>query len=507
MMKILMITTEAYPFAKTGGLADMVSSLACALKKKNVDVRVFMPRYYCVDRSTLEKFPYLLYVPMPYGDEWADIYKGELPVAENEKSDNGVGGVDANSVPFYFIEHEELYGRDGIYGYTPSKGFTDNSRRYAFLCRSVFHFCRMIDWIPDVFHCHDWGASLVPFILKREESGSQSPFLKCKTMLTIHNLGYQGIFPSSDTVFAGKNIAEWEAEALEFGGAFNFLKAGIVTADIITTVSPTYAKEIQTAVFGHNLDGLLRKRAGDLYGILNGADYTNWNPETDKFIAPANYSAKNISEKQKAKKMLRERFGLPKTPNTPVFGMVTRLAPQKGVVELCYPNFGPLFSICRDMKLQFVIVGSGDKWCEDELEMLSGKLSNLKVWIGHNEELAHLVEAGSDFFLMPSRYEPCGLNQIYSLKYGTLPIVRNTGGLADTVENYNETKGTGTGFIFNDLTPDAIYNTVKWAIYAWENKKRDITKMKKQAMEKDFSWDGSAEEYKKLFTELKNRLY
>ena len=485
MVRILMVTTETSPFAKTGGLADKVSALSSSLISMDTDVRIVMPRYYCVDRNNLEKHPSPLYVPMPYRDEWAAVYKGELP---------------SSGVPVYFIDHEELYGRSGIYGNTPDEGFSDNSRRYSFFCRSVFHLCRMTGWIPDVFHCHDWGAALVPYFLRREEHTGE--FSGSFSMLTIHNLGYQGIFPLSDSGFVKKYHSTWELSELEFDGALNFLKTGIVTADSLTTVSPTYAEEIKTPEHGHRLEGLLGLRKDDLHGILNGADYDHWNPATDPMISPDNYSAAKPANKKKVKKTLQRELGLNEEAGKPVIGMVTRLVSQKGINELIFPGSGSLYHICRDFDLQFVIVGSGDRWCEVELGRLASRLENLKVWIGYNDRLAHLVEAGCDFFLMPSRYEPCGLNQLYSLKYGTLPIVRSTGGLADTVENYNEETGEGTGFVFYDLNPSSLYNTVGWAVSAWYNKKSDIEKMKIRAMKKDFSWGKSAGKYKSLYLEL-----
>ena len=480
-----MVTSEAAPFAKTGGLADMVSSLSSSLKEQDIDVRIIMPRYYRIDRDALEKLPSPLKVSMPYGDEWAAVLEGKLPGSE---------------APVYFLEHEKLYGRDGIYGYTPDEGFHDNAHRYSFLCRAVFQICRMINWIPDIIHCHDWASALVPYILRKEEYLRE--FSGTFSVLTIHNLGYQGIFPLSDAYLVKKDISEWDISMLEFDKALNFLKAGIIFSDVITTVSPSYAKEIQTPQYGERLDYLLRLRKDDIYGILNGADYKNWNPETDAFISPDNFSASKTVNKKKVKKKLQKEFNLPQDENIPLFSMVTRLVSQKGLIELCYPGIGSLYSICNDLKLQFIIVGSGNNWCEEELGRLAARLPNLKIWIGHSERLAHIAEAGSDFFLMPSRYEPCGLNQIYSMRYGTLPIVRNTGGLADSVENYNEETGKGTGFVFNDLTPSSIYNTVGWALSVWYNKKKDILNMKKRAMRKDFSWNKSAGEYIKIYNNL-----
>ena len=483
-----MVTSEAAPFAKTGGLADMVSSLSAALKERDIDVRIVMPRYYRINRDSLEKLPDPLKVQMPYGDEFAAVFKGELPDSK---------------VPVYFLEHEELYGRDGVYGYTPDQGFFDNARRYSFLCRAVFQICRMIKWIPNILHCHDWGAALVPYILRKEEYMGE--FSGTFSMLTIHNLGYQGIFPLYDVSLVKKDLSWWDVADLEFDNALNFLKTGIIFSDFITTVSPTYAKEIQTPQYGERLDGLLRLKQDNICGILNGADYGTWSPETDHFISPNNFSVSKIANKKKVKKALQKEFGLPTNEKIPVFGMVTRLVSQKGLGELCYPTIGSLYNICNDFDLQVIILGSGDKWCEEELRKLAARLPNLKLWIGYSDRTAHVIEAGSDFFLMPSKYEPCGLNQMYSMRYGTIPIVRKTGGLADSVENYNEEAGTGTGFVLSDLTPQSVYNTVGWALSIWYNNKKEINNMKKRCMRKDFSWTKSADEYIKLYNTLYNK--
>jgi starch synthase len=280
----------------------------------------------------------------------------------------------------------------------------------------------------------------------------------------------------------------------------NLLKAGISCADVINTVSPNYAEETKTAAYGFRLDGILRSRSRDYQGILNGIDTEIWNPEKDTCI-PAPYSAKDMSGKAKAKEALQREFNLPPSPDTPVVGLISRLVGQKGVGELFGPAYGSAYPICRDMNLQFVVLGTGEAWCENEVRSLAGKLSNFKAIIGYSEKLSHLIEAGSDFFLMPSRYEPSGLNQMYSLVYGTIPIVRNTGGLADTVQNFDQDTGSGTGFMFNDLTPQAIYNTVGWAIWAYYNRRPQIEAMRRRGMQEDFSWDKSANKYLEMYEE------
>jgi starch synthase len=284
----------------------------------------------------------------------------------------------------------------------------------------------------------------------------------------------------------------------------NFLKAGIVSADMLTTVSPTYAKEIQRPEYGFRMDGILRYRAQDLTGILNGVDTAIWNPATDKLIA-ARYTAKTIEKKKANKEALQKRMGLPVDPEIPIFGIITRLADQKGVSELFGPSYGSAYRICSDIKLQMVILGAGESWCESEITALSKNLPNFRAYVGYDETLSHLIEAGSDFFLMPSRYEPCGLNQMYSLLYGTLPIVRKTGGLADTVANYDEKTGEGTGFVLENLTPQSIYDTVGWAAYAWYNRRDDILKMQLRGMASEFGWDTSAREYTDVYQRALDR--
>jgi starch synthase len=480
-MKILMVSSEAAPFAKAGGLGDAVSALARALSRAGHDVRVLLPRYYCVDRGKLEAVRGPLGIPTGSGEEWAGIYKSYLP-----------GSV----VEVYFLDHEAYFGRDGIYGSKSEPDFADNPERFAFLSRAAFQLCRKLEWIPDILHAHDWPTSLVPVLLGNAERLGE--FAKTVSALTIHNLGYQGVYPKESFLSFGLPWDLFHNAGFEFYDKVNLLKAGIRSADCLTTVSPTYAREIQTPDYGFGLDGLLRFRSSDLVGILNGVDLDEWDPETDLRI-PARYSSATMAGKDKCKAALQKEFGLAVSTDKPLVGMVTRLADMKGVGELFGPLYGSAFRICSDIDLQFAVVGSGAKWCEDELRSLSGRLPNFRARIGFDERLAHLVEAGADFFLMPSRYEPCGLNQMYSLRYGTLPIVHRTGGLSDTVENYNQETGAGTGFMFDNLTPRAVYDTVGWAAWAWYNKRKHIEAMRVRAMERRFSWDHAASEYAKLY--------
>jgi starch synthase len=482
-MKILMASSEAVPWAKTGGLADMVSALSISLAELGHEVKVVIPRYYPIDRSKLELIPGAMGTPMGSGvEEWSAVYCTDMP---------GTSGK--NPVKVYFIDHEIFFGRDGIYGSPTETDFIDNPRRFMFFSRAVFQLCRKIEWFPDILHAHDWPAAVAPVYLKFAErvKGSKGGFENTASILTIHNLGYQGIYHKDNYDYAGLGWDVFYNAGFEDWNMLNMLKAGLYSADKINTVSPNYAEETKTQGNGFRLDGVLRYRNADYSGILNGIDTNVWNPATDTLI-PQKYSINDMAGKAKAKEALQKEFNLPPDPNVPIIGMVTRLTDQKGVGELFGPTYGSAWSICRDMELQMVLLGSGEHWCESEISSLASRLSNFKSRIGYSEKLSHLIEAGSDFFLMPSRYEPCGLNQMYSLVYGTLPIVRRTGGLVDTVENFNESTGNGTGFMFDQLNPSSIYNTVGWAVWAWYNRKNDIEKMQKRGMSQDFSWELSA---------------
>lgn len=488
-MKILMVSAEAVPFAKTGGLADAVSALAGNLSKLGHDVKIVLPRYYKIDRSKLTLLDGPLGVPVGMGQEWAGVYTAKLP--------------GFNKVDVYFLDHELLFGRDGVYGTKAEPDFFDNPYRFSFLAHGAFQLCNKLHWIPDIVHAHDWSAGLVPVLLKHV-CRTQEAYRNTASVFTIHNMGYQGVYGKEKFSDLGIDWGLYYGAGFERNGAINFLQAGISCADMVTTVSPTYAKEIQTAEGGFGLDGLLRVRSDVVKGIVNGVDVSTWNPATDKLL-PANYSAKDMSGKAACKKALQEAFGLPVRADVPVVGLVSRLVSQKGVAEIFAPTYGSLYRMCTTMDMQFVMIGTGEKWCEDEINNLQSKLPNFRALIGYSEAKSHLIEAGSDFFLMPSQYEPCGLNQMYSLLYGTLPIVRRTGGLADTVQNYNELTGEGTGFMFDQLTPQAVYDTVGWAIYAYYNKKKHITAMQKRGMQQDFTWENSCKQYEAVYTEALSR--
>lgn len=476
-----MVSSEAVPFAKSGGLGDVVSALAAELKKTGHDVRIVLPRYYDIDRTGMELFPSPLGVPLGFGEEWVGVYRTLLPETE---------------VPVYFLDHEGLFGRKGIYGDHPGSEYPDNSRRFTLLSRGAFQLCKMLEWVPDIMHAHDWPAALVPVYLYTWEENTE--FKNTASVLTIHNLGYQGIFHKQDIHYSQLRWEHFHGSGFEFHDRLNFLQAGLKNADVLTTVSPTYAEEIQNQEYGFQMDSILRHRRGDLFGILNGIDYSVWDPETDPHL-PFHFSSKKPLNKTKVKRELQKQCGLPEDRNIPIISMITRLVDQKGMGSLLGPTYGCLYNICKDLAVQVIILGTGEHWCEEELRRLETNLPNLRVYLQYDNAKAHLIEAGSDFFLMPSKYEPCGLNQMYSLRYGTLPIVRKTGGLADTVDNYCQETGEGTGFVFHELTPKSIYNTVGWAVWTWFNKPDHIKAMQRRGMDKRFSWEKSAAKYSEIY--------
>lgn len=479
-MKILMVASECIPFAKTGGLADVVGSLPIFLRKLGHDVRVVIPKYGFIDpvKFSLKRRIPLLSVWMGNKEEWCAVDYTFLN----------------DSVPVYLVEFNLYFDRNGIYHDENFNDYEDNPRRYAFLSRAALEICKEEKFVPDVIHVHDWHTALVSAYVKVWHWND--PYFSNSTcILTIHNMAYQGIYPKYNYPYLGFGEEYFTPDIFECYGAINFLKAGIYFADYITTVSPTYARESREPFGGFGLAPYLSNKGERFVGILNGVDYKVWNPETDIYL-PANYTVNDLSGKAVCKKELQKRMGLKVDENIPMIGIVSRFVEQKGLNLLvdCIED------ILRNMVVQFAILGAGDKYLESFFYHLPGKYpGKVGSFIGYSEELAHLIEAGSDFFLMPSLYEPCGLNQIYSLKYGTLPIVRATGGLEDTVENYDEKTGNGTGFKFYEPSSSALYNTVGWAISTYFDRKEHFLKLIKNAMKKDFSWEKSAKEYESLY--------
>ena len=478
-MKILMLTSETVPFAKSGGLADMVSALSSAHHAQGHDTRILLPLYDLIPRDELKKLSDVS-IDMVHRHEKGSFWEGRF-----------------GDVPVYFLESDKYFSRKGIYGPTPASSYPDNAHRYSLLSRSFIELCRLLDWYPEILHTHDWPTATACLYLQQDEN-----FGDCATVFSIHNMAYQGTYAKTDLPWMGMELSALHDYHMLKDGFMNFLKTGIENNDMITTVSPGYSEEIRTLAYGEGLDQSLNHRKENLRGILNGVDYEIWNPESDRHIAPDNYSYFDLSGKKACKNRLQIRMGLPEEPETPLFAMITRLVSQKGIEELCRPGYGILEDFCRERRVQVVILGTGEPWCEEELTRLSAELPNLAVKITYNEELSHLIEAGADFFMMPSHYEPCGLNQLYSLKYGTLPIVRRTGGLADSVRDpMDEGENRATGFVFDNPDSASFLGALDRALACWEQDRDLIRHMRIRAMREDFSWIESALSYIGVYEE------
>jgi starch synthase len=475
-LRVLHIASECAPFAKTGGLGDVVGALPIAQRAQGIDARVVLPLYRGIDWNALEQRPYTLTVPMGGGAEFGAVRRGVLPDSE---------------VPIYFLEHLQYFDRAGIYGDTKGD-FGDSVRRFAYLCRGAFAACRAEGFSPDIVHAHDWQAALAPVYVDTTEWGTE--LHGAATVLTIHNLGYQGMFTADDLPATGLGWEHYNGEELEHFGALNLLKGGLTHADRITTVSPTYAREIQRPEHGNGLDGVIRSRAGRLHGILNGIDTRVWNPEIDQRIA-ARYSASELWGKARCKEALQREAGLPVRPDVPLFTVVTRLTGQKGMDILV-----SILASVLQWDVQLVVLGSGDSALERSFEVASRlRPDKIKAFLRFDDALAHRIEAGGDFFLMPSRYEPCGMNQMYSLRYGTLPIVHATGGLADTVWNYDDRTGDGTGFVMNELTPRALHDAMGRAAWAHAHRREQLDQLRRRGMGQRFGWDRAAAAYTDVY--------
>ncbi|MCU0521655.1 MAG: glycogen synthase GlgA [Anaerolineae bacterium] len=475
-LRIAMVASECVPFAKTGGLADVVGALPDALSALGHEVRVVVPKYGSIDPAKHHLQPHLrqMCVWMGNAEEWCSVDRARTS-----------GGV-----PVYFIESDKYFARKGLYHDDAFNDYGDNPRRFAFLTRAALQLCRDTQFSPDIVHCHDWQSALAPAYLKVWH-WNDAILGKAASVLTIHNIGYQGVYPAHHYDYIGLQWSNFTPRKFEDHGNINFLKGGIAYADLVTTVSPTYADETRTPELGYGLAPYLNDRGDDYIGILNGVDTAAWDPETDMLI-PARFSRHDLRGKAICKDALQQRFGLENRAEIPVVGVVSRFADQKGLDVLA----NAIERIVQDMQVQFVILGSGDKGLETFYGQLPARYPRIiGSHIGYSDELAHWIEAGSDFFVMPSRYEPCGLNQIYSLRYGALPIVRNTGGLADTVEQYDERVGGGTGFKFQALDANAVYYAVGWAVSTWYDRKHHISKMRRRGMGQDFSWEESARAY------------
>jgi len=480
-MNIAFITSEAYPFAKTGGLADYSYSLPKALAKRGHTVHLFLPRYYCIDKNTFRctLIGKPLAVPIGNGIRWAGIYYTDY----------------LEGVHTYFIEHDDYYGRDGLYDYN-GISYNDNAERFIYFCRACIEAIKQLAIIPEIIHCNDWQTALISLFLKTHYL-HETILHNAKSLLAIHNVGYQGVFGKEVLQLMQLPDTLYNPEHIEFYGNVNFMKAGIVYADGLTTVSKKYAQEIQEKEYGYDLSTIFKAYNKKLFGILNGVDYEHWNPEKDNLI-PYNYSIKNLSGKRKCKKALQEFYGLTKN-NFPIIGCISRLTYQKGI-DILINTLDWLFF--DEKEVQFVIVGSGEQWIVDRFEALRAMFPDrIGVWWGYNEELAHLIEAGSDFYIMPSRYEPSGLNQMYSLAYGTIPIVRATGGLDDSIEQFDENLKVGNGFKYNNNDIAELYTTIRYALRVYKNTLM-MKQLIKNAMSFKRSWDDTAKEYEELYNNI-----
>jgi starch synthase len=468
--KVLFVASECAHFVKAGGLGDVVAALPVALRALGYDARIVIPRYDVIPYDGLARHAAPLGVPLGGGDAWAGVLETRLP------------GTD---VPVYLLDHERLFGRGYLYD-PPGASAHDNLVRFAFLCRGALQLCKHLGWTPDVFHVHDWPTALLPVYLNTIEA--HGPLGRAASVLTIHNLAHQAKFSARDLSATHVPWSEFRADALEDFGAVNPLKGGLYHATKLTTVSPRYAQEIRTAEGGAGLDAVIRFRGGDLVGILNGIDERAWDPRADGTIA-ASYDEEDLSGKAACKRALQREMHLAERPDVPLLGVVSRLSEQKGTDVL-------LAALPRilDLDVQVVILGSGDPAAEGYLLWRSHHGGDrFRAWIGFSEALAHRIEAGADLFLMPSRFEPCGLNQMYSQRYGTLPIVRATGGLDDTVENDE------TGFKLWDLNPDSLVGTVRWAVETYRQRAAHFRDMQRRAMKKRFGWDVAAQKYGEVY--------
>ena len=479
-MKILFATSECVPFVKTGGLADVVGALPREIRKAGEDVRVILPLYKAISLEWREKMQHLLYFYVNLG--WRRQYVG-------------IESLEYAGITFYFVDNEQYFGRDYIYGMGGDEG-----ERFAYFCRAVMEALPKIDFIPDVLHCHDWQTGLIP-VLHKLQYRQLELFHNIKTVFTIHNLQYQGLFPIDtieDLLYLG-NLA-YTSDALEFYGMCSCMKGGIVFSDEITTVSPTYSQEIQTAYYGERLDGLLRSRVDHLTGILNGIDTVEYDPQTDKLISTP-YSAQTFDRKVENKLALQRELGLTVDANVPLIAMITRLSGQKGLdlVECVLPEI-------MNTGAELVILGMGESRYVDLFSWAQWKYPlQVSANFQMNSALSHKLYAAADMFLMPSLFEPCGLSQLISLRYGTLPITRETGGLRDTVLAYNEYTGDGNGFTFLYYNAHDMLHVIENAVRMFHDQRDIFNGLAIRAMKGQYGWDQSAKKYIALYSMILER--
>lgn len=474
-MKILYVASECIPFCKTGGLADVVGTLPKALKDKRHDVRIILPKYKAVRAPEfgIRETGHWVRIPMGWGRvESADIRATKL--------DNGI--------PVYFVNHDGYYGRPGLY-MGPHGDYTDNGERFIFFCRAALEACKALSFQPDIIHCHDWQTGLIPMYL-RILLKNDPFFQRTASVITIHNIAYQGVFPKSLLEVTGFSWNEFTMDKFEYYDEISFLKAGLVFSNLITTVSPTYAREIQSSYeFGWGMEGLLKSRAKDLIGIVNGLDVKEWNPAKDPFLAEP-YSRERLKPRRACKAALQENQHFPVDPDVPVLGMVARIDPQKGVDLLA--KIIP--SLMNRHNVQIVILGQGDPFLMRQLDFYVKQYpGHIRLCTDFNEPLAHHIYAGSDLFLMPSRFEPCGLSQMIAMRYGSIPIAANTGGLHDTIKHVSSDH-YGTGFLFQPDNATAFLASIQEALRHYKRPAAWAT-LQRRAMQEDFSWERSLPAY------------
>lgn len=476
MKNILFAASEGVPFIKTGGLADVVGSLPKCIDKEYFDVRVILPKYACMKQEMKDKMQYVTHFYMDY--DWKQEYVGILEAK-------------ADGVQYYFIDNE--------YYFSGPKPYSDDPRweieRYAFFCKAVLSALPVIGFRPDLIHCHDWQTGLIPVYLKERFLGNEF-FHGIKSVITIHNLKFQGRWDVK-TVQSITGLPDYyfTPDKLESYQDANLLKGGIVYADAVTTVSNTYAEEIKTQFFGEGLDGLLRARSGDLRGIVNGIDYASFNPETDPFIENPYNAITFRKEKWKNKKALQKELDLRQDEKKMMIGIVSRLTDQKGLDLIAYV----MDELCQD-DIQLVVLGTGEERYENMFRHFDWKYGDkVSANIYYSDALSHKIYAACDAFLMPSLFEPCGLSQLMALRYGTIPIVRETGGLKDTVEPYNEYESRGTGFSFTNYNAHEMLGTIRYAEHVYYDRKREWNKLTDRAMAADFSWNVSAKKYQEMY--------
>lgn len=480
-MKVLFLSPEVVPFAKSGGLGDVAGSLPLSLKRLKVDVRIAMPFYRVVMEGNLKKRIIIKDLIVPLGAEKlnANIFETLL-----------------EDIPVYLIERDDMYDRPYLYG-NKRGDFYDNIERFSFFSHAALRLSEDLGFTPDIIHCNDWQTGIVPALLKGPYRTSRS-LSNSSSLFTIHNMGYQGIFPREKLSVTGLPEAGFfHPEGLEYWGKISLLKAGIVYADAITTVSPTYAMEIQTPEYGMGIEGVLRGRSRSLYGILNGVDYNEWDPSRDHHLA-SYYSKKSISGKVVCKEALVKELGLdPSVINLPLLGLISRLDSQKGL-DILVKILDNIFNLDVGM----VLLGSGDEAIQNAFRKAAERhKGRMAIYIGFNESLAHRIMAGIDLILIPSRYEPCGLTQMYALRYGTIPLVRATGGLNDTIETFDEKTAKGNGFKFGLYDAKALLDEIELAIRVFKDKKV-WKQLMINGMRADFSWDISAKAYIDLYASI-----